>query len=356
MCSARSPGCDVTPCQNRPKAALMSEFGTVGYLRRPKPKHKLAPRGAKCIILGIDTNYPRRTSRVRDLTTGQVAMHQTIIWHLIADVGEAVSRNTATKKGRGGATRALLAAIQKNSNYTSSLGGLEAVSEEPKSEQHEPRGMDEPEGALALERVEHETRKVFGPEGAASEELESENAFELEPEANESGEDSSDDESEPELDQGGQSGAHQEVPVVVQKLYDSFTGAPQPITQSRTRNGRDAASLQAPMRAVDVNHLPPEPTTLREAQVSPEWPNWQRARKSEMDGQLARQASISMVLGIAAVKDWELRQLDDDMAYLEVGVKEELYIELPEDYRDSCDQVGRLQKAIYGFVHARLLW
>ena len=75
------------------------------------------------------------------------------------------------------------------------------------------------------------------------------------------------------------------------------------------------------MRAVDVNHLPPEPTTLREVQASPEWPNWQRARKSEMDGQLARQVSTRMVLGIAAVKDWEL-QLDVDMAYLEANVKE----------------------------------
>ena len=43
------------------------------------------------------------------------------------------------------------------------------------------------------------------------------------------------------------------------------------------------------MRAMDVNHLPPEPTTLREAQASAEWPKWQRARKSEMDEQLARQ-------------------------------------------------------------------
>ena len=138
------------------------------------------------------------------------------------------------------------------------------------------------------------------------------------------------------------------------------------------------------MRSVDVNNLPPEPKTLREAQASPEWPNWQRVRKSKMDGQLARQvwgviprpkgktvlgtktifkrkigkggriekykyrfvaqefrqikgihydesssptpsqASIRMVLGIAAVKDWELRQLDVDMAYLEANVKKEL--------------------------------
>ena len=156
-------------------------------------------------------------------------------------------------------------------------------------EQHEPGGAGGPEGAFALERVEHETGGALGPEGETSAELEPKKSFMQEPEADESGEDSSVDESEPELDQGGQSGAHQEVPAAVQKLYDSFTGASQPITQSRTRRGRNAASLQAPMHAVDVNHLPPDPTTLREAQASQEWPNWQRAQKSEMDEQLARQ-------------------------------------------------------------------
>ena len=135
----------------------------------------------------------------------------------------------------------------------------------------------------------HETGGAFGPEGVTSEELEPEKSLLPEPEVDESEEDSSGDESEPESDQVGQSSAYQEVPAAVRKLYNSFTGAPQPITQSRTRSGRDAALLQAPMRAVDVNHLPPEPTTLRETQASPEWPNWQRARKSEMDGQLARQ-------------------------------------------------------------------
>ena len=101
-------------------------------------------------------------------------------------------------------------------------------------------------------------------------ELEPKNTFLPEPEADESGEDSSDDDSGPELDQGGHSGAHQDVPAAVGKLYDSFTGAPQPITQSRMRSGRDAASPQAPILAVDVNYLPPEPTTLCEAQASPE--------------------------------------------------------------------------------------
>ena len=119
---------------------------------------------------------------------------------------------------------------------------------------------------------------AFGPEGATSEELGPEKLFPPEPEADEPGEDSADDENDPEPDQGGQSGAHQEVPAAVRKLCDWFTGAPQPIAQGRTRSGRYAASLQAPTRAVDVNHLPPGPTTLREAQAPPKWPNWQRAR------------------------------------------------------------------------------
>ena len=67
-------------------------------------------------------------------------------------------------------------------------------------------------------------------------------------------------------------------------------------------------------------------------------------------------ASIRMVLGITAVKDWELRQLDVDMAYLETSVKEELYIELPEDYRGSWNQVGRLENEMYDVVHAGLFW
>ena len=147
---------------------------------------------------------------------------------------------------------------------------METVSDEPESEQHEPGGAGGSEGAFALERVEHQRGRACGPKGATSEELEPEKEFVSEPEADESGKDSSDDKSGLELEQGGQSGSHQEVPSAVRKLHNSFTGAPQPFTWSCTRSGSDVASLQAPMRAVDVNHLPPEPTTLREAQVSPE--------------------------------------------------------------------------------------
>ena len=213
---------------------------------------------------------------------------------------------TRRLRGAGGdATRAFLAASQETSHYTSSLGSLETTSEEPELEQHKPEGTGNPERAFDLERVEHERGESFGPERATSEELEPEKSFLPEPKADESGEDSSDDESEPEPDQDGQNSAHQDVPATVQKLYDSFTGAPQPITQSRTTSGRDAVPLKAPMHAVDVNHIPPEPITHSAKQRRSRNGQIGNARgKSEMDGQLVRQASIRTVLGIAAMKPW----------------------------------------------------
>ena len=45
----------------------------------------------------------------------------------------------------------------------------------------EPEGAGESEGAFELERVEHETSVVFGPEGATLEELKPEKSFLPEP-------------------------------------------------------------------------------------------------------------------------------------------------------------------------------
>ena len=68
------------------------------------------------------------------------------------------------------------------------------------------------------------------------------------------------------------------------------------------------------------------------------------------------QSSIRMALARMATQNWEGRQLDVEMAYLEADVEEEIYIELPSGYRRSQNQVGRLNKAMYGLVHAGLLW
>ena len=51
-----------------------------------------------------------------------------------------------------------------------------------------------------------------------------------------------------------------------------------------------------------------------------------------------------------------LAVIDVEMAFLEADVTEELYVELLDGYLDSPNQVGRLQKARYGLMHAGLLW
>ena len=62
------------------------------------------------------------------------------------------------------------------------------------------------------------------------------------------------------------------------------------------------------------------------------------------------QSSIWMALTVIALLDWEGRKLDVEIDFLEAGVVEELYVELPDEYHDSPNQVGRLQKVMYGLM------
>ena len=99
--------------------------------RATQTRAQVVATRVKCIVLGIDSNFQRRTFRVRDLITGQVTMRRAIIRSPTADAGEAVSSDTATKGGGGGggATRALLAVTQENPSRHVLLGSLETVSE-----------------------------------------------------------------------------------------------------------------------------------------------------------------------------------------------------------------------------------
>ena len=67
------------------------------------------------------------------------------------------------------------------------------------------------------------------------------------------------------------------------------------------------------------------------------------------------QPSIRMALAVMDLLDWDGRQVDVEMAFLEADVTEELYVELPDGHRDSQNQVGRLQTIMYGLMHAGLL-
>ena len=57
-----------------PSLNLLYPFGTVGYLRRMKREHMLAPRGEKCLMMGIAQNHPRSIFRVINVKTGEIAI------------------------------------------------------------------------------------------------------------------------------------------------------------------------------------------------------------------------------------------------------------------------------------------
>ena len=67
-------------------------------------------------------------------------------------------------------------------------------------------------------------------------------------------------------------------------------------------------------------------------------------------------SSMRAVLATAAVRDRKLRHIDVEQEYLQADIDEEIYIDLPEDYRAFPNAVGLLRKAIYGLVQSGLYW
>ncbi|CAM9960942.1 unnamed protein product [Sphacelaria rigidula] len=63
-----------------------------------------------------------------------------------------------------------------------------------------------------------------------------------------------------------------------------------------------------------------------------------------------------MALALMATQNWKARQLNVTMAYLEADVEKGIYIQLPDGYRQSKNQVERLNKAVCDLAHAGLLW
>ena len=67
--------------------------------------------------------------------------------------------------------------------------------------------------------------------------------------------------------------------------------------------------------------------------------------------------SMRLGLSLAAKWDHELEQLDVPTAFLNADVEEEVYMELPEGYRDGKEgMVCRLRKALYGLKQAPRNW
>ena len=62
---------------------------------------------------------------------------------------------------------------------------------------------------------------------------------------------------------------------------------------------------------------------------------------------------MRVVVATAAVKTWELRHINVEQAYFQADI-EEIYIELPEEYRAFPTAVGLLRRAVYELVQLGL--
>lgn len=73
---------------------------------------------------------------------------------------------------------------------------------------------------------------------------------------------------------------------------------------------------------------------------------------------VVKPATIRIILSTAVTKNWLLRQLDVNNAFLQVTLKEEVYMMQPQGFqdKDNPQAVCRLRKAIYGFKQAPRAW
>lgn len=66
--------------------------------------------------------------------------------------------------------------------------------------------------------------------------------------------------------------------------------------------------------------------------------------------------TLRLLFALAVERDWEVRQIDVNTAYLYGDRNEEIYMESPEGSDNPPDQVYRLLKAIYGLRQASRQW
>ena len=73
---------------------------------------------------------------------------------------------------------------------------------------------------------------------------------------------------------------------------------------------------------------------------------------------VARKESINAVLAIAAAEDLEAENVDVDTAFLYGDVKEEIYMDQPDDFEDDQNPLKKflLLKALYGTNQAARQW
>ena len=79
---------------------------------------------------------------------------------------------------------------------------------------------------------------------------------------------------------------------------------------------------------------------------------------SETYSPVIKPGTIRMIISIALIRDWPLRQLDVKNAFLHGNISEDLYMQQPPGMADGefPTHVCKLQKALYGLKQAPRAW
>ena len=390
----------------------LRRFGAVGYARQSVREHKMAPKGEKCVFMGIPRNFPTGTVSVLLVRSRNIVERQAVQWI------------DGPKKTGGDA-------------IGSDNRGMKSAGDEIIVERGTPQlNVQELGQEQQLTLHEHETQEALS-------ELEGETQGALSEHEEETQEALSENEREQQHEEGGAEpalgSANLEGPALPALRKLTIDGNIPPILSSRTRSRRphtgvEGEALHCFLPAIEAEEEngvedalacddggqmamqatldTPEPRNRRQAKESQEWDEWRKAEETEMLGmvencvykQVARPkdklvvgtkmlykrkigqdgevekykcrlvaqgfwqvegvhytvkysltpatALIRMLLAMAAAKDGELRHFDAEQAFLKADIDEEIYIEIPEEFQEFPGAVGRLNKAIYGLVQA----
>ncbi|CAN0139877.1 unnamed protein product, partial [Ascophyllum nodosum] len=308
-----------------PTAYHLRPFGKVGYARQSVREHKMAPKGEKCVFMGIPRNFPTGTVSVLLVRSRNIVERQTVQW--IDGPKKTGSDGTGN---HGEDTQEVLSEDEREQQHEE--GGAEARSaslEGPTVPALRKLAIDSNVPPILSSRTR--SRKPHtGVEGGAL------HCFlpAIEAEEENGGED----------DEWRKAEETEMLGMVENCVYDQVARPKDKLVIGtkmlyKRKIGQDGKVEKYKCRLIAQGFWQVEGVHYTE-KYSP----------------TPSAASIRMLLATAAAKDGELRHFDAEQAFLKADIDEEIYIEIPEEFQKFPGAVGRLNKAIYGLVQAGRCW
>ena len=259
-------------------------FGAVGYARQSVREHKMAPKGEKCVFMGIPLNFPTGTVSVLIVRTRNIVERQAVQW---VDGPKKTGSDGTGNDDRG---------MKSAGNGTIVEIGTPQLNVQELGQEHQ------------LTLHEHETQDAFSEhEGETQGELP-----ELEEETQEALLEHEREQQHKEGEAEPASGsANLEGPALPTMRKLTIEGNIPPILSSRTRSRRphtrvEGEALHCFLPAIEAEEENgvedalayddggqmamqatldiPEPRNRRQAMESPEWDDWRKAEETEMLG------------------------------------------------------------------------